>query len=180
MADEQEELESQASAIEFTNYVRQPNGWHFFNPQGLLDGLLSIVYPLRFLLWLVPVVFALGAISLMYHLGDFAADWSRLSDYFDFLLWMLLPVLTLWLVDEIARGLVARHFGFATPSFGVTSQARTSSLPCSGGFRCDASAPRPAVVQRPSAPDAVLFFGTTAIAWTMIRPSGSYLATVAV
>ena len=32
---------------------------------------------------------------------------------------MVLPVLTLWLADEIARGLVARHFGLTTPSFGV-------------------------------------------------------------
>ena len=40
VADEEEELEGQASAVEFTNYVRQPNHWHFFNPQALLDGLL--------------------------------------------------------------------------------------------------------------------------------------------
>ena len=80
VADEEEESESQASSLEFTNYVRQPNGWHFFNPQALLDGLLSLIYPFRFLLWLVPVVFALGAISLMYHWRDFAADLWRSSD----------------------------------------------------------------------------------------------------
>jgi putative peptide zinc metalloprotease protein len=179
VADEEEELESQASAVEFTNYVREPNTWHFFNPQALLDGLLFIVYPFRFLLWLVPVVFALGALSLMYHWRDFVADLPRLFDYLGILARMVIPIFTLWLLDQIARGLVARHFGLPTPSFGVSFgferprfhiQVVTSSI-----------LPRHERLWLSGLPILLRFFifGTTAIAWTIFRPSGSELATIA-
>ena len=179
VADEQEVLESQASAIEFTNYVRHPNHWHFFNPQGLLDGLLSVVYPLRFLLWLVPVVFALGAISLMFHWRDFTADFSNLSDYLAFLGRMVLPVFTLWLVDDIARGLVARHFGLPTPSFGVSIGVERPRFHVQ--VASNVMLPRRVRLWISGLPILLRFFlfGTTAIAWTMIRPSGSSLATIA-
>jgi putative peptide zinc metalloprotease protein len=91
-----------------------------------------------------------------------------------------LAVCTLWVADEIARGLVARRFGLATPSFGVTrklERPRFHIQVVTGGML-----PRGVRLWLSGAPLLMRFFlfGTTAIAWIMIRPSGSYLATIAV
>ena len=177
--EEEEEIAAEAPSVGEESGPRRPGGWHLFNPEGLLDGLNILAVPLRFLVWLVPVVFALGTMAVMFHWTMFVADLLEARDYFNIVGRILLWMFTINLLAEILRGMVARYFGLSTPSFGLTRMLerpffRVQVLP----------AGRPSRKVRlwlSGAPILlrIFLFGACALAWNMTRQSGSFMSTVA-
>lgn len=113
------EDKSEKLSSEYTKYLDRPNRWHLFNPQSLLDGLNRLLQPVHFMIWLVPVVFTLGVITVMHNFSAFLSDVSKVSSSFGFFGKLILSTFTVNIVSQAGRGLVARYHGLAAPSLGI-------------------------------------------------------------
>ncbi len=169
------------SPSDLADQIRHPLGRHLFNPQPLLDGLLAIIYPLRLLLWLVPIIFVLGTLAVIFHWNAFVADLTRTMIKFTPFGRIAVEGVTVLLIDQIVRGLVARRFGMPTPSIGLRlllgviprfhiriipmgEPDRRTHLWLAGG---------PMLMR-------FLLFGVCALVWGLSRTSGTFLSSIAV
>lgn len=101
------------------NTPSQHNSLYLFNPEKLLDSLLRIFSLFRFIVWLTPLILAVAIITVLSNWNTFLADLSLANARFGFFGRLLFAALTLSFISQIARGLVARHFGLVTPSFSL-------------------------------------------------------------
>lgn len=165
------------SAIDY----RQPNRWHLFEPAAALDAWLRALSHGRFLVWLTPLVLVLGVLTVIFNYRAFMADLTLASDRFGLLGRLAIAAFTVNIISQWTRGLVARHFGLATPSFGLLllfglmPRFNMQILP-SGGMS------RAAKMWLAATSSLVRFwmFGLTTLLWAVTRSSGSSLASVAI
>lgn len=99
---------------------RPPGHWHLFDPRAVFDGLGDAFHPLRFLVWLTPLAFAVGAACVAARPDAFIADLARAYARFGVFGRVLFAALSVNLASQLVRGVVARRFGIDTPSFGLT------------------------------------------------------------
>ena len=161
--------------------TRHPYGTHLFNPQPLFDLVLGIVRPLRYLFWVTPIIFGLGTLAVAFHFYTYVADLTFAMGQFGKIGRITMEGFTILLMDQLARGVMARWLGLPTPSFGIRlimgiiprfhvrlipagNPDRRNQLLLSGG---------PMLMR-------FLVFGLSALVWLNARQSGSSLATVAV
>ncbi|WP_291321673.1 efflux RND transporter periplasmic adaptor subunit [Desulfonatronospira sp.] len=96
------------------------NHWSLFNPQTLLDYTLKAFGFLRHFHVMVLLFFAVSIVGFVNNLGPFLADISEIRSNVTILHRILFALLTINFITQFFRGLTARHFGFETPSFGMT------------------------------------------------------------
>lgn len=167
----------QAPAQDF----RQPNRWHLFAPTAWLDGMLGALAPLRVLVWLTPLALALGALVVIFNLKPFLADVASASNRFGLAGRLALAAFTVNFLSQLARGVVARHFGMTTPSFGfvllfgLIPRFNMQIVPAG-------SMSRESRMWLAATSSLVRFwlFGLTMVVWGMSRASGSSLSGVAI
>ena len=99
--------------------LQQPNRWHLFNPQKLLDFLNKRLYFINKLFWLTPLVFAFGIATIISDWHDFLTDISDAMNAFGMIGRLLLAAVTVNLISQLSRGTVARRFHLPTPSLGL-------------------------------------------------------------
>ena len=175
--DEDDEDAAAAPPVEEESGPRQPGGWHLFNPEALLDGLNKLLGPLRFLVWLVPIAFVIGGLAVMFHWSLFLADVVSARAHFGILGRLALFALTISLADQIARGMVARHHGLSTPSFGMAlglGLIPRFNIQIAGADASD----RKTRLWLYGVPTLVRIglFGASTLMWSMNRASASFLA----
>ncbi len=102
----------------FNNDIKQPNRWHLFNPQSLFDLLGRVLLPFRSMVYLTPVVFAVGILALIKNLKAFMADLSIAVSHFGLLGRLVFAAFTVNLLTQVVKGIVARYHGLKTPSLG--------------------------------------------------------------
>jgi putative peptide zinc metalloprotease protein len=177
--DVDEEIAAAAPPVGEESGPRRPGGWHLFNPEALLDGLNTLLGPLRFLVWLVPIAFVIGGLAVMFHWNVFLADVVSARAHFGILGRLALVALTISLADQIARGMVARHHGLSTPSFGVTLGLGLIPRFNIQIASADAS-DRKTRLWLYGVPTLVRIglFGASTLMWSMNRASASFLATL--
>lgn len=101
-------------------YLWRPNRFHLFNPQKLLDVLLDLLQPLRFVFpVLAGLLFVVGCIMALRHYDSLASAITSSFKEYGVVGKLLVTTATVNLASQVARGLVARHFCMATPSFGI-------------------------------------------------------------
>lgn len=103
----------------FSKELKQPNRWHLFNPERFFDGFNRLFSAMRWAIWLTPILVVVSASAVLFKYDAFLADYAISSSQFGTIGRLILGVLTINLATQIARGIVARHLGLATPSFGV-------------------------------------------------------------
>lgn len=113
-----DEVDSPASVEQSKNF-QQPNRWHLFNPEAALDSLCRTLSPLRFMVWLIPLFFALGLVVVMFNPNAFLTGLGAASSHFSLFGRLALAAVTANLLSQVARGMLARQHGLATPSFGI-------------------------------------------------------------
>lgn len=97
-----------------------PSGhWHWFNPHALFGLLLQVFYPLRILVWLTPLAFAIGAACIAARPEAFKTDLAGAYTHFGILGRLLFAALSVNLASQLVRGMVARHFSLGASSFGM-------------------------------------------------------------
>jgi len=169
------------SALAYGDQLRQPNRWHLFNPQSVLDGLYRITFPLSYVSWLVPVLFAFGAITVMLKWDMFLGDVSVAVSRFGLLGRLMFAAFTINLAAQISRGLVARHYGLSTPSFGFLL---VLGLVPRFNVRIIPNGPLSRETRLRLTSIATLvrlsMFGAAVTLWASTRSSGSSVATIAV
>ncbi len=104
---------------EDTDRTTYRNHWPWGNPQALLDRLLSVCSFLRHFRVLVPLAFVTASFGLVKNLDWFAQDIGGIRSEINLFGRVIFSLVTISLITQVFRGLVARHFGFATPSFGM-------------------------------------------------------------
>jgi len=153
------------------------NHWRLFHPQKLFDRLSAWFYPLRWFVYLLPVlcVIALAALWNNFHLLSPDLFYVKTIPFFQHLLFTFV---TINLITQIAKGVVCRNYGVETPSFGVklvfgliprfdTITGNLVQLP---------KGPRLWVQSSPILTRLTLLsFGI--IAWIMTRPTGTEFST---
>lgn len=159
----------------------QPNRWHLFNPQGLFDVLNRGLVPVRKLVWLTPLMFIFGLITMMSNWDAFFADLSDAFFRFGLVGRLLFAAITVNLISQVLRGLVARYFQLRTPSLGVilflgliprfNVQVKAEGEPSRNARLWLTSI---------SITTRLLLFGFAALLWGTMRSSGSSLAFVGV
>lgn len=174
-ADRDDFSESATTADNF----KQPNRWHLFNPQRLLDGLYRQLRPFRFMVWLVPVFFALGAIAVMFNLQALGSDFSRASSTLGRVGRLALGSVTVYLAAQIARGVVARGLGLATPSLGIRLVFGLIPRPNLQIATSSSMSRHTTLWLTATSPLLRLWlFGVAALLWTMTRSSGTFLSII--
>ena len=96
------------------------NHWSLFDPTTLLNTLARWLLFTRHLAFLAPFIFAMGAAGLAFNWPTVKSDLQIISVSTTLLEHVLFSLLTTSLLTQVTRGIVARHFGLATPSFGLT------------------------------------------------------------
>jgi len=109
----QVELEDDSGRATYRNH------WSLCKPQPFLDRALTVLAFLRHLNILVPFVFILALVGFFNNLDLFFLDISGIKSRTSELGRLLFTMFTVGLITQLYRGLTARYFGFATPSFGL-------------------------------------------------------------
>lgn len=110
---------SPAGADEESERASYHNHWSLCKPQVFLDRTLQLIGFLRHFHFLVPLAFILAFVGLVKNLDLFFADIDGLKSHVSEAAKLLFSLFTISLSTQLYRGLAARHFGFATPSFGM-------------------------------------------------------------
>ncbi len=95
------------------------NHLRLFAPQKLIDALLSLLGFLRFFSKLVPIICVFSIVGFFLNLDKFEADLHLIKTNTGFLAHIFFTLFTTNLTTQLFKGLVARHFKFKTPSFGI-------------------------------------------------------------
>lgn len=174
-----EEEDAQAGAEQVAE-MRQPNRWHLGNPERFYDALNRELYWLRHLIWAVPVVFVIGLIAVFKHWDIFLIDLGAAISRFGLLGRLIFAAFTVNLATQVVKGMIARHYGMATPSlgliliFGLIPRFNLQIKP--GGM----PSRRTRMWLNSASTSLRLFlFGLAVIFWAASRTSGSTLPTVA-
>lgn len=176
-----QEPANRISAAEHKKDLQQPNRWHLFNPELLLDSLCRALYPLRFMVWLIPLFFAIGGIAVMFNPNAFFADLSVASSRFGLLGRLALAAFTASFFSQVARGVVARYYGLPTPSFGLlmlfglVPRFNVQIIPA-GSLERETRL----WLSATSTLVRLLLFGVAALLWAMTHASGSSLPIIGV
>jgi putative peptide zinc metalloprotease protein len=160
--------------------VQRPNRWHLFKPDKVLVGLYRTLYPLRIFGWLIPLVFTIGVITVIKNSSAFLTDMSKAMAEFGLLGRLLFAAISINLITQVARGLVARHFALATPSFGfllLFGLIPRFNLQIIANSATERTARLWLSVT--STLVRLLLFGLAVIAWATSRPSGTFLSSIA-
>jgi putative peptide zinc metalloprotease protein len=95
------------------------NFWLFFNPQTLLDLLLTLFGFTRIFKHIVPAVFIISLIAFILKFELFSSDLSTINTNVSFFGHVLFTLFTTNLATQLFRGVVARNFHYETPGFGL-------------------------------------------------------------
>lgn len=159
--------------------LRMPNQWHLFNPQHLFDSLNKLFLPFRKLVWLIPFIFAFGLATAVSHPGAFITNILEANGVFGIIGRIFIAAVTINLISQTARGLVARHYQLATPSFGVTL---VFGLIPRFNVQIDVGSDlsRSARIWLSAVPPIIslLMFSFATVLWAVTVSSGSFLASV--
>jgi putative peptide zinc metalloprotease protein len=160
--------------------IQRDSRWHLFKPEPVFDWLDRWLGPVRHALWaVIPVatVFGVAAVAFNWHLV--AQDLAAAELRFGSIGRLVFSSLTVNLVAQIFRGVVARHYGLRVPSFGIifefglVPRFNTQILPTPGMAKRE----RLWLIATSLLVRAVLF-GLGTLMWLAARPSGSVLSTV--
>ena len=163
--------------------LKQPNRWHWFNPERLFDGLNYLFPTMRWAVWLAPIIVAVGVSTMFLNANAFQTDFSIAKNYFGTVTRLVLNALTLNIATQFARGMLARHIGLATPSFGVLlAPSEIGFLP-----RLNVQIVRGGKLERGArllflglpALIRFWFFGVMSLLWAITRPSGTFMSVIA-
>lgn len=100
--------------------MNQPNRWHLFDPQPLLTILCrSLCGGGRWFAWLAWALFVFGVFGAVFNAHLLQQDLGRAIAHFGIIGRFVFVAFSVNLLSQVARGLVARHFGLRTPSFGL-------------------------------------------------------------
>jgi multidrug resistance efflux pump len=113
------ETAAQPTAAAKASPVRSPYRWKLFNPQPILDALIWVFRPLRYLFWtLIPALLVAGLI--MFHRDfELGRDLARLTSELSSLAWFLVGLFFVNLTSRLAMGMVGRSFGADVNEFGL-------------------------------------------------------------
>lgn len=181
LAQDKDEPAPEAPGLSQEKDVRQPNRWDLFNPQAALDRMLSLVQPIRAIVWLIPLLFTIGLIAVMSHADMFSKDMSNAMAQFGLIGRLIFAAFTVNLISQIGRGLVARYYGMSTPSlglmllFGLIPRFNLQIIP-DGGMSRQSRLWLNAI----STLIRLGIFGLAAIVWASTRTSGSSLAMISI
>ena len=100
--------------------MERPNRLHLFSPELFFAFLQSAFRPLRHaFLWGSLLLFLVGGYVASRHYVAFSGTISSAFRDYGLVGKILVTTITVNLATQIARGVVARHFALATPSFGI-------------------------------------------------------------
>ncbi len=97
----------------------QINRWHLFRPEKMLDRICHLLYPLRYLVWLVPLLLLFSLSGILFNIHEVANALANAKLHFGKIGRVILAVFTVNLISQLFKGAVARHFGLPVPSFGI-------------------------------------------------------------
>jgi len=158
--------------------LKQPNRWHLFNPEKLLDAARFILPSKTLFAWAAPVLFAVGLLTVLFHSDEFFGDIGYAVSYFGILGRLVVGGVIVNLADQLGRGLIARSLGLRTPSFGIVL-----ALGLIPSFNIQV-VPRGELDRRSrlwynGVPTLVRLslLGVSILVWQLNRASGSFLST---
>ncbi|MBB1073356.1 HlyD family efflux transporter periplasmic adaptor subunit [Rhodoferax sp. 4810] len=102
------------------SFIQQPNRWHLFNPQPLLDWLHQQLLPLQSVAFLIitPVVL-FGILTIVLNWSMLRLDLATAFSHFSIITRLIFTAFTINLLSQLGHAIIARHYGVATPSFGI-------------------------------------------------------------
>lgn len=161
--------------------LKRPNRWHWFNPERFFDGMNHLLPAMHWTIWFTPILVAVSASAILFKLNAFLADYAIASSRFGTLGRLILAAITINLATQIARGIVARRFCLATPSFGFILQfgllprfnvqiTQVGELERSERLLLDGTS----TLMR------LWFFGIMGLLWATTRSSGTFLPIIAI
>ena len=159
--------------------IQRNNRWHLFRPEGLFDALDQAFSPLRKLVWLIPVLVVYSVIAIWFNRHFIVDSMATANLHFGLIGRFVFVAITVNLVVQLFRGVVARHYGMRVPSFGMVlafgliPRFNTQILPHSEWAKSERLwfASTSLWVQ-------LALFTTGVTLWLTTRPSGSLLSTV--
>jgi putative peptide zinc metalloprotease protein len=159
--------------------IQRNNRWHLFRPEGFFDALDRLLSPLRLLVWLIPVLFVYGVAAIWFNRFLVAEALGTAKIHFGVIGRLVFASLTVNLISQLLRGVVARHYGLRVPSFGIVLEFglvprfNTQIIPTLGMSKAD----RLWLITA-SMLARVVLFATGVTLWLVTRPTGSLLSTV--
>ncbi len=151
-----------------------------FNGDALFHWLASIMSPLRYVAFLVPLLAAAGAWSIFSNVNEMVADFNRFTTPLNLVQRLLISMVTVNLISQIARGVICCGVGGRAPQFGIRmvfGLLPRFNVKIAGLSQLSRSAQAwvhggPILVR-------LGLFGSAAILWLMSRPTGTSLSGIA-
>ncbi|MCP4263341.1 MAG: HlyD family efflux transporter periplasmic adaptor subunit [Planctomycetes bacterium] len=97
----------------------QINRWHLFRPEKILDLICHLLYPLRYLVWLIPLLLLFSLAGILFNLQEVANGLATAKAYLGLIGRLIFAGFTVSLISQFFKGAVAHHFGLQVPSFGI-------------------------------------------------------------
>ena len=93
--------------------------WSWFCPDRLFAGLAHWLYPLHYLVYLIPIFCLLAVAALVFNFQTVKDDFFRLLASINLFEHIAFSIITVALAAPLAKGITARHFDIRVPSFGI-------------------------------------------------------------
>ena len=167
---------------DFSNKVKMPDTWKLFNPERFFDGFNRLFPNLRWLLWLTPIIVAVATLAILFKYQAFLADFTYAKNWFGTIGRFVLDLFTINLAVQIARGILARRLGLATPEFNVVFLFGFFPSFSVRFFVQEGELERGArlLLSAVSTLMRLWIFAITALLWAITRSSGTFLPSIAI
>lgn len=100
--------------------IPRHNHWSLFCPERFFDLLILWLYPMHFLLNVLPLLWIISIIGLLFNLQWVEAYFPKELAQFDLIARVLAVMFTTSLVAQGVKGITARFYRANVPSFGIT------------------------------------------------------------
>lgn len=93
--------------------------WVLFNPNRLFSGLNGILYSLRWLRYIIPLLVVIGCAIIFNNFQVFVYDFLRVRTPLSIIQILIFSMFTVNLVSQLTRGIVTRGYGVDVNEFGI-------------------------------------------------------------
>lgn len=98
--------------------------WSWFCPDRLFAGLAHWLYPLHYLVYLIPIFCLFAVAALAFNFQTVKDDFlQRILANINIFEHIAFSIITVNLAAQLAKGITARHFDIRVPSFGIRFSA---------------------------------------------------------
>lgn len=150
--------------------------WVLFNPDSLFLKLSSLLSPLKWLRYLVPLLVIVACLILFNNVQAFTHDFSRFRSPISIIYILIFSMFTLNLFAQIGRGVVLRGFAVPVEQFGIKMVAGVlPRFAINAGSLEHLSRSKKLVAYSSPLLIRLVFFSMATMLWLMSRPTNTAL-----